>query len=115
MCTLSTLNATDRCCALCVVLQVMRSLQAFSTTGRLHKVALELLAFAAPSHEVDQLRQVFVAIDADGSGAISREEFKQAMAAHPQYNDGEIRRLFDQIDFSRKGTNTQHERLANAT
>ena len=39
----------------------------------------ELIAFAAPSHEVDRLRQVFVAIDVDGSGAISRDEFKVSL------------------------------------
>jgi len=93
-------------------IEVMRSLQAFSTTTRLHKVALELLAFAAPSHEVNELRQVFNAIDTDGSGAISREEFKHAMTAHPQFKDSEVRRLFDQIDFSRKGELSYNEFLA---
>lgn len=55
------------------------------------QVALELLAFAAPSHEVDQLRQVFVSIDTDGSGSISRDEFRSAMAAHPQFQEAELR------------------------
>ena len=92
--------------------QVVRSLQAFSTTSRLHKVALELLAFAAPSHEVDQLRQLFVAIDADGSGSISRDEFKSAMAAHPQFKDAELSRLFDQADFGGQGELSYNEFLA---
>ena len=70
---------------------ILRSLQAFSTSTRLHKIALELLAFAAPSGEVEQLRKIFNRIDADGSGAISLVEFKEAMAAHPQFNERSVR------------------------
>ena len=47
-----------------------------------------------------------------GSGSISRDEFKVAMAAHPQFNETEIQRLFDQIDFGGQGVVSYNEFLA---
>ena len=82
----------------------MRSLQAFSTTGRLHKVALELLAFAAPSHEVDQLRNVFVAIDADGSGELSYDEFGTLLRRHGiRLEENDMQSLMEGVDASGDG------------
>ena len=87
-------------------------MQSFSSLSGMHKVALELLAFAAPSAQVDTLRAVFCAIDADGSGSISREEFSSALGAHPQLKESEVVRIFDQIDFSRQGEVSYNEFLA---
>ena len=64
------------------------------------QVALELLAFATPSRELKEMRNVFYTIDADGSGTISREEFKKAMASHPEFNSKEVTRLFDEVGSS---------------
>lgn len=90
----------------------LRAMQSFSSLSGMHKVALELLAFAAPSAQVDTLRAVFCAIDADGSGSISREEFSSALGAHPQLKESEVVRIFDQIDFSRQGEVSYNEFLA---
>ena len=75
-------------------------------------MALELLAFATPSAEVTELRELFFAIDSDLSGSISREEFEQAMASHPQLNRSALSALFDQIDFTKRGTISYNEFLA---
>lgn len=92
--------------------EVVWEIQAFSSLSRVHKVALELLAFSASSAEVEELRQLFYAIDADGSGQISREEFKTAMGAHPEFNESMLTRLFDAIDFDKRGIVSYNEFLA---
>jgi calcium-dependent protein kinase len=91
---------------------VVWEMQAFSSLSRVHKVALELVAFAATTAEVEQLRQLFYAIDADGSGAINRDEFRSAMAAHPEFSERMVTRLFDAIDFDRRGLVSYNEFLA---
>jgi len=75
-------------------------------------VALELLAFATPSAEVDDMRRVFYAIDTDGSGTISRDEFDAAMGAHPELNSQALKSLFDTLDFAKKGELGYNEFLA---
>ena len=64
--------------------EVVWEIQAFSSLSRVHKLSF---VFSASSAEVEELRQLFYAIDADGSGQISREEFKTAMGAHPEFNE----------------------------
>ncbi|KOO32313.1 calcium-dependent protein [Chrysochromulina tobinii] len=91
---------------------VLRSMQAFSGASMMHKVALELLAFATPSAEVDDMRRVFYAIDTDGSGTISRDEFDAAMGAHPELNSQALKSLFDTLDFAKKGELGYNEFLA---
>jgi calcium-dependent protein kinase len=76
------------------------------------QVALELLAFATPSAEVDDMRRVFYAIDTDGSGTISRDEFDAAMGAHPELNSQALKSLFDTLDFAKKGELGYNEFLA---
>ena len=76
------------------------------------QVALELLAFATPSTEVDDMRRVFYAIDTDGSGTISRDEFDAAMGAHPELNSQTLKSLFDTLDFAKKGELGYNEFLA---
>ena len=78
----------------------------------MHKIALELLAFATPSAELDEMRKVFYAIDTDGSGSISREEFDEAMSSHPELNNAALKDIFDQLDFAKKGEIGYNEFLA---
>jgi len=91
---------------------VLRSMQAFSGASMMHKVALELLAFATPSAQLDDTRQIFYALDTDGSGTISREEFDAAMAAHPELNSAALKTLFETLDFAKKGELGYNEFLA---
>ena len=90
----------------------LRSMQAFSSASQMEKVALELLAFATPSTEVDEMRRVFMAIDSDGSGTISREEFASAMRAHPQLSSSAVTSLFNDLNFSKSGDIGYNEFLA---
>ena len=92
--------------------EVFRSLQAFSRLNQIQRVVLELLAFAAPSQDMVELRQIFVALDETGNGTISRKEFKRAMAAHPEFKKSEVTRIFDSIDFDGRGELSYNKFLA---
>mmetsp|Transcript_25879 Transcript_25879/g.62514 ORF Transcript_25879/g.62514 Transcript_25879/m.62514 type:complete len:639 (+) Transcript_25879:149-2065(+) len=79
---------------------VFRSLQAFSTLTQIQQAVLELMAFAAPSEHIAEMRKVFVALDFKGTGRISQKQFTRlAMAAHPEFGEREAKRIFDSIDF----------------
>jgi len=91
---------------------VIRSMQAFSMATQMQKVALELLAFASPSAELAALRKVFVQIDTDASGTISRDEFANAMQSHPEIKEADLSHIFDQMDFSHRGEISYNEFLA---
>jgi len=64
--------------------EVVDSLQAFSEADDLKRVALEVIAFSTPPGKLEELRNVFVKMDTDDSGTLSIEEFKSAMALHPE-------------------------------
>ena len=59
---------------------IVQRLQRFGTYGRLKQVALRKVAhtFAADSQLLTELRQLFDAIDSDGSGTISHDEMIEA-------------------------------------
>ena len=58
------------------------------------------------------MRRVFYAIDTDGSGTISRDEFDAAMGAHPELNSQALKSLFDTLDFAKKGELGYNELIA---
>ena len=55
---------------------VLRSLQEFSRMEDFKKVILEVLAFTTPSENLEELRRRFVAMDSDGSGLTTLEQFR---------------------------------------
>ena len=58
------------------------------------QVILEILAFTTPSENLEELRRLFVAMDADGSGSITLDEFREALSKNPEVQITEVERLF---------------------
>eukprot|EP00316_Scyphosphaera_apsteinii_P011201 CAMPEP_0119343668 /NCGR_PEP_ID=MMETSP1333-20130426/106570_1 /TAXON_ID=418940 /ORGANISM="Scyphosphaera apsteinii, Strain RCC1455" /LENGTH=730 /DNA_ID=CAMNT_0007356073 /DNA_START=45 /DNA_END=2237 /DNA_ORIENTATION=+ len=85
-------------------LEVVDSLQEFARAEDVKKVALEVIAFSTPPNKVEELRDLFVTIDKDNSGTISRQEFAKAMTGQPGVPDSAASdSLFNAIDVNASG------------
>merc|ERR1712228_333207 len=68
------------------------------------KAALEVIAFSTPPAKVDELRSLYIKIDKDNSGTISRQEFARAMTGQPGVPDTSAAdALFNAIDVNGSG------------
>jgi len=83
--------------------EIVDSLQAFSEADDLKKLALEVIAFATPPSKLEELRDIFVKMDADDSGTINRAEFKEAMSKYPEVPIERIDQMFAQMDVDGSG------------
>jgi len=83
--------------------EVVASLQAFSEADDLKKLALEVIAFATPPSKLEELRGVFVKMDADDSGTISRAEFRNAMSLCDDVPAERVEQMYSQMDVDGSG------------
>eukprot|EP00327_Prymnesium_parvum_P016613 CAMPEP_0113292216 /NCGR_PEP_ID=MMETSP0008_2-20120614/34509_1 /TAXON_ID=97485 /ORGANISM="Prymnesium parvum" /LENGTH=711 /DNA_ID=CAMNT_0000144271 /DNA_START=136 /DNA_END=2273 /DNA_ORIENTATION=+ /assembly_acc=CAM_ASM_000153 len=109
---------------------VFRSLQAFSTLTQIQQAVLELMAFAAPSEHIAEMRKVFVALDFKGLNThvfrslqafSTLTQIQQAVLelmafAAPSEHIAEMRKVFVALDFKGTGRISQKQftRLAMA-
>ena len=82
---------------------IVDSLQAFSEADDLKRVALEVIAFSTPPGKLEELRHMFVNMDTDDSGTLSIEEFKKAMALHPEIPMAQVEKMFHDMDITHSG------------
>ena len=92
--------------------EIVDSLEAFSHADGLAKLALQVIAFSTPPAKLAELRQIFHKMDEDDSGTLSLEEFKHAMAMHPEIPQERVEQLFNQMDVQHKGEIDYTEFLA---
>ena len=82
---------------------VIQSLNAFTEADDLKKLALEVIAFSTPPSKLKELREMFVKIDVDDSGTLSLDEFKAAMALHPDVPQDRVEQIFNTMDHEGSG------------
>jgi len=82
---------------------VVDSLEAFAEADDFKKLALEVIAFSTPPAKLKQLREMFIKIDVDDSGTISMDEFKKAMALHPEVPQDRVEQIYSQMDIDGSG------------
>jgi len=92
--------------------EVVDSLVSFGEADDLKKLALEVIAFSTPPSKLDELRKLFQSMDTDDSGTLSFEEFKNAMAQHPEISQDHLKSLFEKMDVSHNGEVDYTEFLA---
>jgi len=92
--------------------KVVASLEAFAEAQDLKKLALEVIAFNSPPSQLEELRQLFHKMDTDNSGTLSLDEFKKAMALHPDLSEKRVEQIFGQMDLEHKGEVDYTEFLA---
>jgi len=83
--------------------EIVDALQSFSEADDLKKLALEVIAFSTPPAKLKELRDMFVKIDVDDSGTISLNEFKEAMALHPEVPQSRVEQMFHDMDIDHSG------------
>tara|TARA_B110001452_G_scaffold13234_1_gene10938 strand:- start:176 stop:1174 length:999 start_codon:yes stop_codon:yes gene_type:complete len=83
--------------------EIVDSLSAFAAADDLKRVALEVIAFSTPPSKLMELREVFVKMDIDDSGTLSIDEFKKAMALHPEIPLAQIEKMFNDMDVTHSG------------
>jgi len=96
-----------------LVPEVLTRLRGFAGMNKLKREALRLVASNLPADEIRGLREMFEAIDADGSGTVTAEELRQALerkgGAIPRE---ELERLVALVDADASGCIAYDEWLA---
>ncbi|XP_020574902.1 calcium-dependent protein kinase 26-like [Phalaenopsis equestris] len=84
---------------------VLSRLKQFSAMNKLKKMALRVIAESLSEEEIAGLREMFIAMDTDSSGAISFDELKAGLRRYGStLKDTEIRDLMDAADVDKSGT-----------
>ncbi|OEL21794.1 Calcium-dependent protein kinase 4 [Dichanthelium oligosanthes] len=92
---------------------VLSRLKQFSAMNRLKKMALRVIAQSLSEEELAGLKEMFKAMDTDGSGAITFEELKEGLRRHgSNLRESEIRDLMEAADVDRSGTIDYDEFIA---
>jgi calcium-dependent protein kinase len=80
--------------------ETMLNLQRFAHGSHLRKAALTMLAFSLTSRELQDLEEVFLSMDKSCRGAISMEEFAEAIHGFIEVSPEEVAEIFQGLDFS---------------
>jgi calcium-dependent protein kinase len=81
--------------------------------NRLKKMALRVIAQSLSEEELAGLKEMFKAMDTDGSGAITFDELKEGLRRHgSNLRESEIRDLMDAADVDNSGTIDYDEFIA---
>jgi len=96
----STLHVVDAADALVQHREVVESLQSYAKATELKKLALEGIAFSTPPQKMEELRRIFVEMDIDHSGTISRSEFAAAMSKQDIVQPQQVDQIFRAMDLS---------------
>jgi calcium-dependent protein kinase len=92
---------------------VLTRLKQFSAMNRLKKMALRVIAQSLSEEELAGLKEMFKAMDTDGSGAITFDELKEGLRRHgSNLRESEIRDLMDAADVDNSGTSDYDEFIA---
>lgn len=93
---------------------VVAKLRGFAAMNRLKREALKLIAQAMPAEELEGLRNLFKALDADGSGTITVAELREGVKANGalNMNEEDLAQLIDRADADHDGQLDYNEFLA---
>mmetsp|Transcript_23073 Transcript_23073/g.58817 ORF Transcript_23073/g.58817 Transcript_23073/m.58817 type:complete len:582 (-) Transcript_23073:165-1910(-) len=95
--------------------EVAKALEQYSRADGLSKLAMQVIAFTTPAAQLEHLRQLFQAIDEDGSGTINLDEFKKGMVHLSAHLPPErVEEIFFEMDLSQNDEVDYTEFLAAA-
>lgn len=91
---------------------VENSIANYAVSPFLKKIALNVVAKNSTSYEIFELRKVFDEFDKDNAGTITFEELKVALGKTGNYDEQEIKTIFEQLDVNENGVIMYTEFLA---
>ncbi|CAN6246548.1 unnamed protein product [Urochloa humidicola] len=84
---------------------VLSRIKQFSAMNKLKKMALQVIAESLSEEEIAGLKEMFMAMDTDNSGAITYDELKEGLRKYGStLKDTEIRDLMEAADIDNSGT-----------
>lgn len=80
---------------------IVNNLRAYRGVSALKKAAMNILVKMADNKDIEHLREVFMSVDKDGTGFIHAKQLKDALVeSNINYQDGEIEKIIDEVDYS---------------
>jgi len=96
-------------------IDIVNNLKAYRGVSPLKKAAMNILVKMADYKQIENLREVFIAIDKEGIGNIKPHELKDAMReANIHFDEKEVDQIMAEIDYNREGWINYTEFLAAA-
>ncbi|CAN6170856.1 unnamed protein product [Urochloa humidicola] len=84
---------------------VLSRIKQFSAMNKMKKMSLQVIAKSLSEEEIAGLKEVFMAMDTDCSGAITYDELKEGLRKYGSTpKDSEIHDLMDAVDIDNNGT-----------
>jgi len=90
----------------------IKNLQGFRSQNKLKKAALHVIASQLNDQEIKNLREVFVALDANGDGNLTPQEMRSGMEKAKLEIPGDLQKIMEDIDTSGNGQIDYTEFLA---
>jgi calcium-dependent protein kinase len=81
---------------------VVKSLQDFSKATEFRRVCLQLMTYSLTLEERQKVREAFLTIDHDQTGALTLEQFKEVLGEH--VTDAEAKNIFSTLDANHDDT-----------
>jgi Ca2+-binding EF-hand superfamily protein len=98
-----------------VDINIVNNLRAYRGVSPLKKAVMNILIKMVDGKDIERLREVFIAIDKEGIGNIKPHELKAAMKeANIEFDEAEVNRIMDEIDYDHEGYINYTEFLAAA-
>jgi len=82
---------------------VVKALVTFGKMSALRRASLLMTALSMPQSYREKVRNVFIDLDLDGTGALSFDELRQLLVARCEFSEEEIVRLFGALDTQQDG------------
>lgn len=93
--------------------EVLKRIKGFAAMNKLKKEALKVIALNLPPAEIEGLKEMFAAMDADGSGTITADELREGLKTKGSLiPDADLQRLLQAADLSGDGKIGYEEFLA---
>lgn len=95
-----------------VSLDIIARLRAFERRSKLMRVCMEVIAYTLLPDQIRGLTEEFKKFDVDQKGEISYADVQRVLNEHGGFNKEDIDKIFEGVDFEKKGVLAYHDFIA---